>query len=338
MKSISIFFSLVVFVLTSCSTSQKSADSDTGNNRNFAIVIHGGAGSITPENLSKEKEKEYQTALNEALETGYAILKNGGSASEAVEATIKIMEDSPLFNAGKGAVFNYYGQNELDASIMDGATLKAGAVTGVMRIKNPIGAARMVMDSCKHVLLSGDGAEAFAAEKGLELVDPSYFYTENQYQKLIKLQSQTEDAKIYPTGEKRGTVGAVALDRYGTIAAGTSTGGLINKKYGRIGDSPIIGAGTYANNATCGISCTGTGEYFIRTSAAHEVSDLMLYKNLNLQKSLQNVLDQIEKLGGDGGMIGIDKDGNIAWYFTTQGMFRAYKKSTGDKEIRFYKE
>lgn len=324
-----IVFLLYLFTILGCHTVEQVKKSKHITTP-IALVIHGGAGNISPENLTNEQE--YQEALNEALEAGYEVLEVGGTAVEAIEIAIKTMEDSPLFNAGKGAVFNHYGQNELDASIMEGSNLKAGAVTGVMRIKNPISAALTVMNHSKHVMLSGDGAEEFSKEQGLQMVDPSYFYTEKQYNRLIEIQNKETDAKE----EKRGTVGAVALDKNGTIAAGTSTGGMTNKKYGRIGDSPIIGAGTYADNNTCGISCTGTGEYFIRTVAAHEVSNLMQYQDLNLQQAQQKVIEKIGRLGGDGGMIGIDKKGNVAWFFNTKGMFRAHKKSNGTKEIRFY--
>ncbi len=324
-----LIFIVLGFLIIGCHTLEqvkKTKDITTP----IVLVIHGGAGNINPENLSNEKE--YQQALNEALEAGYEVLESGGTALEAVEIAIAIMEDSPLFNAGKGAVFNHYGQNELDASVMDGSNLKAGAVTGLMRVKNPISAALAVMRHSKHVMLSGDGAEEFCKEQGLQMVDPSYFYTEKQYNRLIEIQNKEIDAKE----EKKGTVGAVALDKNGNIVAGTSTGGMTDKKYGRIGDSPIIGAGTYADNNTCGISCTGTGEYFIRTVAAHEVSNLMQYQDLNLQQAQKKVIEKIGRLGGDGGMIGVDKKGNVAWFFNTQGMFRAYKKSNGAKEIRFY--
>lgn len=329
---------VIGFLLVSCSGSKQQSETQNSMNNIYAIVIHGGAGSITKGSLSSDEEKAYRDKLNKALETGHDILKSGGKAEDAVEQTIKILENSPLFNAGKGAVFNSDGQNELDASIMNGKTLKSGAVTGVLHIKNPISAARMVMDSCKHVMLSGDGAEVFAREKQLELVEASYFYTEKRYQSLLKVKEREDNQKIYGDHDKRGTVGAVALDRWGNIVAGTSTGGLTNKKYGRIGDSPIIGAGTYANNATCGISCTGVGEYFIRTLAAHEASNLIQYKGYTLKQALRTVIRQIGTMGGDGGMIGLDHQGNMAWYFNTSGMFRGYKNSNNTTEIMFYSE
>ncbi len=312
--------------------------------KHFAIVIHGGAGTIKKANITSEQETAYREKLQEALNVGYAILEKGGTSLEAIQKTINVMEDSPLFNAGKGAVFNSAGKNELDASIMDGKTLNSGAVAGVSHIRNPINAARIVMDSTRHVLLSGKGAEDFAKQHGLVFVEDNYFHTEKRYNQLLKAQKKDKvqlDHSAINTNEliddhKYGTVGAVALDKNGNIAAATSTGGMTNKKYGRIGDSPLIGAGTYANNNTCGVSCTGTGEYFIRTLAAHEASSLMQYKNLPLQEAFENVIAQIGDLGGDGGMVGLDKEGNIAWFFNTEGMYRGYKKSNGEDVIQFY--
>ncbi len=314
----------------------------------FAIVIHGGAGTIKKEYMTPEREAAYQQKLQEALDTGYQVLENGGTAILAVQKTINIMEDSPLFNAGKGAVFNSLGKQEMDASIMDGKTLNSGAVAGVSRIKNPINAAILVKDSTRHVMLSGKGAEEFAKQYHLQFEDESYFYTEGRYQSLLKAKERSREKISKKTSlidrtnfideHKYGTVGCVALDKDHNIVAGTSTGGMTNKKFGRIGDSPIIGAGTYANNKTCGISCTGTGEYFIRTLAAHEASNLMQYKGLTLQESLENVIKQIGDLGGDGGMVALDKDGNIAWDFNTSGMYRGYRKSTGENVIEIYEK
>ena len=328
---------------TNCKNEQPQSENKT-TEKHFAIVIHGGAGTIKKVNMTPEQEKVYRQKLQEALNVGYGILEKGGTSLEAVQKTINIMEDSPLFNAAKGAVFNSEGKNELDASIMDGKTLNSGAVAGVSHIKNPINAARIVMDSTRHVLLSGKGAEDFAKQYGLTFVDDSYFYTKKRYQQLQRAQ-QKENAQQKHTSyrnndliddHKYGTVGAVALDKNGNIAAATSTGGLTNKKYGRIGDSPLIGAGTYANNNTCGVSCTGTGEYFIRTLAAHEASSLMQYNNSCLQEAFETVIGQIGDLGGDGGMVGLDNQGNIAWYFNTEGMYRGYKKSNGENVIQFY--
>ncbi|MEN8187888.1 MAG: isoaspartyl peptidase/L-asparaginase [Bacteroidota bacterium] len=315
----------------------------------FAIVIHGGAGTIKKEYITPEKEAEITQKLQEALDAGYQVLENGGTSLDAAQKAVNVMEDSPLFNAGKGAVFNSNGKNEMDASIMDGKTLNAGAVAGVFNIRNPINAARLVMDSIKHVMLSGKGAEAFAKEHNLQFEDEKYFYTERRWNSLQKVKENAGEKVLSKSAlnlktdfvdeHKYGTVGAVALDKNGNIAAATSTGGMTNKKYNRIGDSPIIGAGTYANNKSCGISSTGTGEYFIRTLAAHEVSDLFSYKSLSLKESIHEVIfNQIEPLGGDGGMIGLDKDGNVAWDFNTAGMYRGYKRSSGENVVKLYSD
>jgi L-asparaginase / beta-aspartyl-peptidase len=317
---------------------------------NFAIVIHGGAGAILKKNMTPEMEKAYQEKLQEALDSGYAILKNGGSAIDAVETTIVVMEDSPLFNAGKGAVYTNAATNELDASIMDGKTLNAGAVSGVRNVKNPIKLVRLVMEESEHVMLSGKGAENFAKLHKIEMVDSAYFYNEHRLKQLNKIKdsekiqldhSDNDDEQGDITefkDSKFGTVGAVALDKHGNLAAATSTGGMTNKKFGRIGDSPIIGAGTYANNATCAVSCTGHGEFFIRNVVAYDVAALMEYKNLSLVDAANYVVnDKLVKLGGDGGLIAIDKDGNIAMPFNTKGMYRAYKKANGESKILIFK-
>ncbi len=304
----------------------------------YVIVIHGGAGVIKKENMSDEKEAAYIKKLNEALETGNKILKNGGTAIETVISVIKIMEDSPLFNAGKGAVFTHDGKNELDVSIMDGKTLNAGAASGVSNVKNPIELAYKIMSKSNHVMLSGEGASQFAKEQGLEIVDPKYFYTENRWKSLQNV-LEREKKKLENEKEKHGTVGCVVLDKYGNLAAGTSTGGMTNKQYGRIGDSPVIGAGTYANNATCAVSCTGHGEFFIRYVVAHSVSALMEYKNLSLQDAGNEIINKkLKAVGGTGGLVSVDKDGNIAMPFNTPGMFRGFLKSTGEKEVLIYKE
>src|SRR6266498_78965 len=293
-------------------------------NKKFVLVIHGGAGTILKSQMTPEKEKAYQQGLNDALQTGYDILSKGGTALDAVEASIKVLEDNPLFNAGKGAVFTNEGKNELDASIMDGKTLKAGAVAGVTTIKNPITAARAVMDKSEHVMMAGKGAEKFAAQQGCTIVEPSYFFTEDRWKALLK-QPHNSDYKY-------GTVGCVALDMQGNLAAGTSTGGMTNKKFGRIGDSPVIGAGTYANNATCAISCTGYGEYFIRLVMAKSVSDKMELAHQNLTDAANEmIMHKLGELGGDGGLIAVDKDGNIAMPFNTSGMYRGYMTSDGKK-------
>lgn len=314
--------------------------------RPLALVIHGGAGTIKRENMTQEMEAAYRAKLTEALDAGYAVLEAGGSSVEAVRTSINIMEDSPLFNAGKGAVFNSLGKHELDASIMEGQNLNAGAVAGVSHIKNPIDAAILVKDSTRHVMLSGVGAEEFVSQFGLATVETSYFDTQKRLEQLLKAQGKEKVMLDHSSlldappidDHKYGTVGCVAIDKEGNLAAGTSTGGMTNKKYGRIGDSPIIGAGNYANNQTCGVSCTGTGEFFIRTLAAHEASNLMLYKGMTVEQALEEVIRQIQELGGDGGMIALDKDGNVAWDFNTAGMYRAYRKSTGEKTIEIYEQ
>ncbi len=292
----------------------------------YAIAIHGGAGTITRKNMTPEKEEAYRSKLTEALNTGYVVLENGGSSLNAVESTIKILENSDLFNAGKGAVFTNAGTNELDASIMDGSNLKAGAVTGVKTVKNPISAARKVMEETWHVMLSGDGADQFAAAQNLEIVNPSYFYTQRRWDSLKKIQS-----------EKHGTVGCVALDQNGNLAAGTSTGGLTNKQWGRIGDSPIIGAGTYANNNTCAVSGTGQGEYFIRGNVAFDVSAVMEYENLSVGKAARKVIGKLSDLGGEGGVIAMDNRGNISMPFNTVGMYRGFRTADNQPEILIYK-
>ena len=292
----------------------------------YGLVIHGGAGTITREKMSPEKEAEYRGKITEALTVGYEILEKGNSSLDAVEAVVRIMEDSPLFNAGKGAVFTNAGTNELDASIMDGSALQAGAVAGVKTVKNPISAARKVMEKTWHVMLSGDGADHFAAEQGLEIVDNNYFYTERRWNALKKAQEE----------EKHGTVGCVALDKKGNIAAGTSTGGLTNKRWGRVGDTPIIGAGTYANNETCGVSGTGQGEYFIRGNIAYDVSALMIYRSLTVNDAAGQVIDKLSGRGGRGGLIAMDKNGNIAMSFNTEGMYRGYRVNGSESIIKIY--
>ena len=295
----------------------------------WAIVIHGGAGGITRDKMTLAMDKEYRTALAEALNKGKKILSEGGSALDAVEQTLRIMEDNPLFNAGKGAVFNHDGKNELDASIMDGSNLAAGAVAGVMDIKNPITAARRVMTNSPHVMLSGAGASQFAKEQGLEIVLPTYFYTERRFKELQEILKK----------EKNGTVGCCALDKKGNLAAGTSTGGTPNKKYNRIGDSPIIGAGTYANNNTCAVSGTGIGEFFIRWTVAHDISALMEYKGLSVKEASELVINnKLVKAGGSGGVICVDKSGNVAMPFNSEGMFRGFATADGKEGIFIYKD
>jgi beta-aspartyl-peptidase (threonine type) len=306
-----------------------------------ALVIHGGAGNIYKKNLPDSLEKEYRAKLREALLAGYEILDQGGSSLDAVKTTINIMEDSPLFNAGKGAVFTNAGTNEMDASIMDGRTLNAGAVAGVKHIKNPIDAAIEVMNNSAHVMMTGEGAEIFAKSRGMELVDEKYFFTDKRYQQLQKARNREKQQGMGFLKEahyKFGTVGAVALDKKGNIVAGTSTGGMTNKKYGRVGDAPIIGAGTYANNSTCGISATGHGEYFIRAVVAHDISALMEYKELSIQDAADKVIhEKLVKLGGEGGVIGLDAKGNIMMSFNSNGMYRGYIKQDGRAQVKIFK-
>ncbi len=344
-----IIFILGVLVIVSCKSNTYSGVGEKElQKKKIAIIIHGGAGGIQRKFMSEKQQQQYEEKLKEALNDGYKVLEKGGSSMEAVQKAIVTMEDSPLFNAGKGAVYNSEGKQEMDASIMNGKTLNSGAVAGVAHIKNPILAARIVMDSSRHVMLSGKGAEILVQKYGVKLVDSSYFFSEKRLFQLKKVQEkEREKAKEVAVLEgnpfyndhKYGTVGAVAIDQTGTIVAGTSTGGLTNKKYGRIGDSPIIGAGTYANNKTCGISSTGTGEFFIRTVAAHEVSNLIQYKNYSPKKALNEVIfNQIGKLNGDGGMILLDPYGNGYWDFNTKGMFRAYKNNEGVEVVKMFEK
>ncbi len=314
------FLCLLIILIFSCNNNDENK---------IAIVIHGGAGIILKENISKSKEDSIISKLDEAISRGWKLLKEGESSELAVIETIKILEDSPLFNAGKGSVFNSNGKVENDASIMRGNDLNAGASSGTSNVKNPITLAADVMNHSKHVFLSGYGAENFAKKRNLEIVDNEYFHT-----KFRNNQLQNKKNK-----DKYGTVGCVAIDIDGNIVAGTSTGGVTNKKWGRIGDSPIIGAGTYANNSTCGVSSTGTGEYFIRTVAAYQVSSLLENHNYDLKKAMSKVIhEKIGGIGGDGGMIGIDKNSNISMEFNTPGMYRAYVNKNGEKEIFLYEE
>ncbi|SHF83184.1 beta-aspartyl-peptidase (threonine type) [Mariniphaga anaerophila] len=301
----------------------------------YAIVIHGGAGGRSKTTMSIEQQNNYKAKLEEALAAGEKLLKNGASSAEAVVEAIKIMEDSPLFNAGKGAVFTSDGKNELDASIMNGENLNAGAVAGVRTIKNPITAAREVMENSEHVMLSGKGASEFARQQGLETVKNKYFFTRKRYESLKALQKKQRKRT---SADNTGTVGCVALDIHGNLCAGTSTGGMNNKKYGRIGDSPIIGAGTYANNKTCAVSCTGHGEYYIRLGFARDISALMEYKKLGVKEACAAEIQKLTQLGGTGGVIALDANGNMAMEFNTSAMFRGYIKSTGEKEIAIFAE
>ncbi len=304
-----------------------------GQDNKFGIVIHGGAGKIVKGSMSPEREAEYTAKLNEVLATGYKILSEGGSSLDAVQSVIKLMEDSPLFNAGKGAVLTEKGVAELDASIMDGKTLAAGAVAGIKHVKSPITLARLVMEKSPHVMMIGGGAEEFAKQNDLEMVENEYFITKERWESYQKALKREEEKKKI---EKHGTVGAVALDKSGNIAAGTSTGGMMMKKFGRVGDAPIIGAGTYANNNTCGVSATGHGEYFIRIGVAKDISSLMEYKGMKLEDASEAVIKKVGNLGGTGGVIALDKNGNVAMPFNTEGMYRGYYMSGGKPVVLMY--
>ena len=312
----------------------------------YTLAIHGGAGTILKADMTQELEEAYLAGLQQAMEAGYAVLEQGGSAVNAIKATIVMLEDNILFNAGRGAVFTKKGVQEMDAAIMDGRTLEAGAVTGVRNVRNPIELATEVMTNSNHVFLSGKGAGDFAIKQGIKLEPDEYFFSQFRYDQwksirdsdAYSLDHTHQRLEELMRDKKFGTVGAVACDQEGDIAAATSTGGMTNKKYGRIGDSPIIGAGTYANNRTCGISCTGHGELFIRAVAAHDVSCLMEYKGLSLQEAMDVVVhEKLMAIGGEGGMIGVDGQGNVALVFNSQGMYRGYKSSDGTQLVAIYK-
>ena len=317
-----LFLLTILFSCQQPAENQKAVEKSDGK---IAIVIHGGAGTIKRENMDSITESAYRQQLRTALDTAYSILESGGASCDAIMAAITLMENSPLFNAGRGAVFTATGENELDASIMRGDDLNAGAVAGVKTIKNPILAAYQVMTNSPHVMLAREGAEQFAEERGLELVDPDYFKTDRRAEQLKRI-----------IKKEYGTVGAVAVDRVGNICAATSTGGMTNKKWGRIGDSPVIGAGTYANNKTCGFSGTGHGEYYIRAAAAHDVSALMEYKGLSVQEASQTVMDKLSAMNASGGMIALDGEGNVAMPFNTSGMYRGYKKEGETAVVKIF--
>lgn len=308
--------------------------------KTISLALHGGAGTLIKGAMTAEKESEYKAALKTALNTGYAVIEKGGTALDAVETTVKSLEDCPLFNAGKGSVFTAKGTHEMDASIMDGKTLDAGAVSLINGIKNPVSLARQVMEKTEHVFMAGEGALQFALQEGFEILPPDYFYDEFRYQQWQEIKG-TDKIQLDHTlnkDQKFGTVGAVALDSFGYLAAATSTGGMTNKKYGRVGDSPMIGAGNYANNNTCAVSCTGSGEYFIRGVVAYDVSCLMEYKGLSLQEAAHEVImKRVLKIGGDGGLVAVDAQGNIAMTFNTEGMYRACKSSLGEEAIAIYR-
>ena len=318
--------------------------------KKYVMVIHGGAGTILKKNMTPEKEAAYIAVLTQALKSGYAKIQEGKTSLDAVEATIHVLENDPHFNAGKGAVFTHDWRNELDAAIMDGKTQMAGAVAGVTTVKNPISAARAVMEKSEHVMMVGAGADQFAKEAGLEIVDPKYYWTKERWDGLQQAIKEDSTKAVLDHGSKKsellgsknhdykfGTVGCVALDKAGNLAAGTSTGGMTNKKYGRVGDAPIIGAGTYCNNETAGISCTGWGEFYIRNVVAKTISDLMEYKGLSVAEASKIALDKVGKMGGDGGLIALDRKGNVAMPFNTEGMYRGAITADGKIEVSIYK-
>src|SRR5690606_33049898 len=348
--------------VTGCGAAPQSGpQSAPEHDGSIAIVIHGGAGTITRASMTPEMEAEYRAKLEEALRAGYAVLESGGTSLDAVVAAIGVMEDSPLFNAGKGAVFTSEGTNELDASIMDGATLEAGAVAGVKRVKNPITLARAVMERSPHVMMIGIGAETFAAEQGIELVEPEYFFTQRRWDALQRIKAQEAKAasdvhgslpvvgpdaglalapaeEPFPDDRKFGTVGAVALDRHGNLAAGTSTGGMTNKRFGRVGDAPIIGAGTYASQ-NCAVSATGHGEFFMRNVVAYDICARMAYTGVSLERAAhQVVMERLVQQGGDGGIIAMDASGNYTLTFNSEGMYRGYVGPDGRTTVAIYRD
>jgi L-asparaginase / beta-aspartyl-peptidase len=304
--------------------------------RNWVLVIHGGAGGSTGQKMAEDLQQKYIAEMTSVLKAGAAVLEGGGTSLDAVETCIRMMEDSPMFNAGKGSVFTEEGKNEMDASIMDGKTLKAGAVAGVTTIKNPITAARAVMEKSNHVMLAGHGAENFAKAQGLEIVDPSYFFTRQRWDEFEKVRKLELEHKK-DSAKSHGTVGAVALDNQGNLAAGTSTGGKTNKMTGRIGDSPVIGAGTYANNETCAVSCTGNGEFFIRNVVAYDVSARLEYRGQSIQEASREIINsELKSQGADGGLIAVDKNGIVAMPFNTALMFRGCIYPNGKIRVEIY--
>ena len=337
---------LVIWSLLALATvagAQQFGKVSSAKENKIGLVVHGGAGTMERGKMTPEHEREYRAGIENALRAGWEILQHGGSSLDATEAAVRVFEDDPLFNAGKGSVFNAAGVNEMDAAIMDGKTLRAGAVANVQHVKNPILLARLVMDKSPHVMMAGEGAEAFAKEHGVELVDAKYFFTQDRWDALQKAKAAEKagangDKKFYLSDQDlHGTVGAVALDRNGNLAAATSTGGKTAKLPGRIGDTPVIGAGTYANNATCAVSGTGDGEFFIMATVGSAVSALMEYRRKTLQEASVAVIDKVAKLGGTGGLIAIDKNGNISLPFNTSGMYRGYVDPNGKFVTEIYR-
>ncbi|MDO6678225.1 MULTISPECIES: isoaspartyl peptidase/L-asparaginase [unclassified Shewanella] len=336
--------------MLSCITLLVSSFGSVANDKPFAIAIHGGAGTINPSSFTPEQEQAYRAKLKEAVDTGYVVLEKGGSSLEAVTQAINVLEDSPYFNAGKGAVYTHNEQHEMDASIMDGKTMNAGAVSGVKHVKNPIDLARLVMDKSVHVMLYGEGAEEFALTQGVPLVANETFNTQHRYESLQRAKAKMEQAKLdnkdYIASHnaldvefKVGTVGAVALDKSGNISAGTSTGGMTNKRYGRIGDAPVIGAGTYAENGVCAVSATGHGEYFIRYHVAGDICAKVKYQGKSIIQAADEVINQrLITAGGTGGVIAIDHRGNIATPFNTEGMYRATRKKGEQAQVMIWRD
>jgi beta-aspartyl-peptidase (threonine type) len=346
MKVTSVVSVIAVLIMTSATPAHAAST--------WAIVVHGGAGVIERKDLSPEQEKAYRAAMNRAIQAGAAVLTKGGSALDAIETAIKLMEDDPLFNAGRGAVFTAEGRNELDAAIMDGKSLAAGSIAGVTRTRHPISLARRVMEKSPHVMLISTGADTFSKEQGLQQVEPGWFYTERRWRALEKfLKEKSLPLPPKPAGArdagttarlahdegKKGTVGVAALDLNGNVAAGTSTGGTTGKRWGRVGDAPIIGAGTYASNTSCAVSATGTGEYFVRLTVAREICSLVEYKGMKLQAAADEVVQKkLTAIGGDGGIIAVAPDGQIAWSFNTSGMYRARMSKDQPVLISIYKD
>jgi L-asparaginase / beta-aspartyl-peptidase len=330
-------FLLTIMACTPGETQRKETISPKGD---ITIVVHGGAGTITRGSMTAEKEVSYRQALKAAIDSGYQMLEKGKTSEDVVVAVVSRLEDSPLFNAGKGSVFTNEGTNEMDASIMVGKTLMAGAVAGVTSIRNPIKAAQLVMNRSGHVLLSGKGAELFAKNEGLDIVEPSYFFDSTRYEQWQRIKAKDETSLSEDMIDRKfGTVGCVALDKDGNLAAATSTGGMTNKKFGRIGDSPIIGAGTYANNATCAISSTGHGEYFIRLAIAHDISAMMEYGKATLQVAAESVImKKLPSLNGTGGVIGLTRAGEVVMTFNTEGMFRGVRRAGQEASISIYND
>lgn len=314
-------------------------NSKTNDKARLALVIHGGAGTISRDEMSAEREAGYREGLQQALLRGWEVLCGGGTALDATETSVRTLEDNPLFNAGRGSVFTHDGKHEMDAAIMCGRDLRAGAVAAVSHVKNPVNLARRVMEETPCVLLCGSGAEEFAREAGCELASPEYFFDQLRYEQLLRARGEQKMILDHSSGRKFGTVGAVACDTQGHLAAATSTGGMTNKRFGRIGDTPLIGAGTYADDNTCAVSCTGYGEFFIRAVAAYDVACLMKYKSLTLDEACAQVVGvTLRELGGEGGLIAVDRRGNIALPFNSEGMYRAWITSGHAAQVAIYRE